>query len=1149
MQLTLLFACLFSFGMVAQNSSFTQVELLEDQESSIQMKFSTSGYLAKTVQTADGPAQIISVEEGTPMLKAGAPDLPKLTTSIVIGDETNTAITVVSSLYTDYENVEVAPSKGNLLRDVNPADIAFQYGPAYTQNAFYPSELAYVRNPYILRDFRGQTVVVNPVQYNPVTKVLRVYDEIVVEVKEIPGNPVNPLYRETASVKVTKGYQPVYENRFLNFGEQTDRYEQVSELGNMLIICADEFAHMMDEFVEWKNRKGIPTSMVTMSEIGSDAPSAVMDYISTYYQDNGITFLLIVGDENMVPTQQTSSNNACDHCYSYQAGNDHYADFLVGRFNAETEDHLLTMIDRTYRYERTPNTDINPDWFQNGLGLGSNEGPGDDGEYDFEHLNNLKIELLDYGFNDVWEFYDGSNGGDSPTPGDITSDGNGSPNTNNIVSAVNEGLTIFNYTGHGDHAVLASGGFDNDAINDLTNVDMYPFLVAVACCVGDFQNDFGSGPCLGDAWIRATDATTGAPTGGIGGAFSSILQSWAPPMEGQDEMVKLITETVGYEHRHTSGGVVAHGNGSMIDAYGGGGEEMADTWNIFGDPSVQLWGATPETMTVSHVAAVNVGTSQLTVTCDVDGAMIGLYYDGALLGTAIADGGVASFDFEPVTNPDLIYVTATAHNHLPYEGEVLVIVGQGPYVVLNDFEINDASGNANAQADYAESVMLDVNLANVGVELAPGVTATLSTTDVNVTITDDAADWGDMANNTDQTQVAAYAFDVNAYIDNDHTVLFDLSIESDGNTWMGTIPVTLYAPVIKAEPTVMVDDVAGGNGNGRLESGEIAEVRISNLNEGGVISEEAIAALITANPNLTIQNGSLNVGAIGTSDIADATFTVEVSSDAPTSFGADFDYTVDAGLYGDAFSFTLMVNQIVEDFESNDFTTFEWEQEGAAPWFISSNQPYSGDVCSESGDISDDQLTAMAMSVNVLEPGEISFSRRVSSEGSYDFLYFYINGQQQAEWSGELPWEEMSYAVNAGPAVFSWVYQKDFIVSSGQDAAWVDEIILPLIEVEEEPVDTTINSTFDLVQGFDLAVHPNPVQKVATLTFELEQAGTVGVQLINLHGQVLDTWMEATDLNAGTYAKGFAVDRLPAGTYLISLTVDGQRVTRTLVKQ
>lgn len=1149
MQITLLLAFLLTIGLQAQNSSFTNIELLEDESASIKLKITTSGYVAKSVATPNGSAQIITVEEGTPILKVGAPDLPKLNASIVIDDVANTAISVVAATYTDYADVEVAPSKGNIYRDVDPATIAFQYGPAYAQDAFYPSEIAYLRNPYILRDFRGQTVVINPVQYNPVTKVLRVYDEMVVEVKEIPGNPINPLYRETAAIQVNKGYQPVYESRFLNFGAQTDRYEQVSELGNMLIVAGDDLAPLMDEFVEWKNRKGIPTTLVTISEIGSGAPGAVKDYITNYYQDQGITFLLLVGDENMVPTQQTSSNNACDHCYSYVEGNDHYAEFFVGRFNAETEDHLLTMIDRTYRYERNPNVDINPSWFQNGLGLGSNEGPGDDGEYDYEHLNNLKIELLDYGFDKVWEFYDGSNGGASPTPGDATADGGGSPNSSMVGAAVDEGLTLFNYTGHGDHAVLASGGFDNDAINDLTNVDMYPFLIAVACCVGDFQNDFGAGPCLGDAWIRATDGSTGAPTGGIGGAFSSILQSWAPPMEGQDEMVKLTTDLVPYEHRHTAGGIVAHGNGSMIDAYGGGGEEMADTWNIFGDPSVQLWSATPSEMLVTHVPAVNVGTSSLSVTCNVDGAMIGLYYEGALLGTAIADGGIANFNFDPVTNPEAIYVTATAHNYLPYEGEVLVIVGQGPYVVLNEYQINDATGNDNAQADFGESVALDVNLANVGVELAPGVTATLSTNDANVTITDNTGDWGDMANGSDLTQTAVYAFDINDYIDNEHTVLFELVIESAGETWNGTIPVTLYAPKIEAQTEVLVDDSAGGNGNGRLESGEVALVTINNLNAGGVISEAAIAALVTANTNLTVQTGSVNIGAIDSDGMVSASFTVEVAEDAPHSFGADFDYSVDAGLYGDAFSFTLMVNQIVEDFESNDFLTFDWTQEGAAPWFISSTQPYAGDVCSESGDISDDQLTAMAMSVNVLEAGEITFSRRLSTEGSYDFLRFYINGQEMAEWSGELSWEEVSYPVNPGQTTFSWIYEKDFIVSAGADACWVDEIILPLIEVEEEPVDTTINSTFDLLEGFDWAIHPNPVQKVANVNFQLEQAGTVGIQLYNMHGQVLRSLMDATDLPAGTYAKGFAVSDLAAGTYLLSLSVDGQRVTRTLIKQ
>ena len=94
----------------------------------------------------------------------------------------------------------------------------------------------------------------------------------------------------------------------------------------------------------------------------------------------------------------------------------------------------------------------------------------------------------------------------------------------------------------------------------------------MACCVGDFQNDFGAGPCLGDAWIRATEADSNMPSGGIGGLFSSILQSWEPPMEGQDEMNAIITENAQYNTRHTIGGISLHGMASMIDAYEGDGE-------------------------------------------------------------------------------------------------------------------------------------------------------------------------------------------------------------------------------------------------------------------------------------------------------------------------------------------------------------------------------------------------------------------------------------------------------------------------------------------------------------------------------------------------------------------------------------------------
>ena len=49
------------------------------------------------------------------MLISGAPDLAKIATSIVIPDDAEMQVEVLSSSYTDYENIEIAPSKGNLL--------------------------------------------------------------------------------------------------------------------------------------------------------------------------------------------------------------------------------------------------------------------------------------------------------------------------------------------------------------------------------------------------------------------------------------------------------------------------------------------------------------------------------------------------------------------------------------------------------------------------------------------------------------------------------------------------------------------------------------------------------------------------------------------------------------------------------------------------------------------------------------------------------------------------------------------------------------------------------------------------------------------------------------------------------------------------
>ncbi|MDD3235611.1 MAG: T9SS type A sorting domain-containing protein, partial [Candidatus Cloacimonetes bacterium] len=81
---------------------------------------------------------------------------------------------------------------------------------------------------------------------------------------------------------------------------------------------------------------------------------------------------------------------------------------------------------------------------------------------------------------------------------------------------------------------------------------------------------------------------------------------------------------------------------------------------------------------------------------------------------------------------------------------------------------------------------------------------------------------------------------------------------------------------------------------------------------------------------------------------------------------------------------------------------------------------------------------------NILQPGNITFWKKVSSEASYDKLSFHVNGLMMGEWSGNNDnWSQVSVPVTAGNNVFMWKYTKDGGGSVGSDCAWIDDIIFP----------------------------------------------------------------------------------------------------------
>jgi hypothetical protein len=66
-------------------------------------------------------------------------------------------------------------------------------------------------------------------------------------------------------------------------------------------------------------------------------------------------------------------------------------------------------------------------------------------------------------------------------------------------------------------------------------------------------------------------------------------------------------------------------------------------------------------------------------------------------------------------------------------------------------------------------------------------------------------------------------------------------------------------------------------------------------------------------------------------------------------------------------------------------------------------------------------------------------------------LKFYIDGVEKDTWSGEEDWAEVSFPVTAGTRTFEWTYSKDGSDSSGDDTAWIDDIVFPVVGGPEPP--------------------------------------------------------------------------------------------------
>jgi hypothetical protein len=631
----------------------SNIQLIHSSPTAVSLRLSLKGFWLDTFSTPQGAACSLRADNAFPIHINDCPELITFTSSIIISSHGEMTITIENTGYTEYHNIIIRSRSEKSSRNSNEVDRFTTLLPSYEKDEFLPRSLAYLSDPYLIRNVRGQDVNIMPFQYDPVTKVLRVYDDIIVHLQCHGSSGLNTVEGIVAQGS-EREFSAICSRHFINFTEESNTRDGDDQPAtNMLIISYGDFIEALQPFIEWKIKKGIATDVVDIADIG-DAQH-VKSYVKKYYDEHGLTYLLLVGDKEYVPSVVTDAGLS-DNSYGYVSGNDHYPDVFVGRLPAATAGQVSLQVKRILRYEQCLFTDN--DWLTRTTGIASSLGPGDDGEYDYEHVRALQTDLKKaFGVEPV-ELFDGDQGG---------VDHQGNPTAAMVKEAVEKGTCMIIYTGLGDHDSWFTTQYRSADVSLLSNYDRYPIILSAGCQGGDF----GQPECLAQAWLRAS--RNGQPTGAVAVLMPSGSLGWSPPMHAQDEMIRILTDSRDQENNPTFGAVSMEGCMAMNSKYGPGAYAMTDIWTVFGDPSMMVMTSPPAEMQVTTPQVVATDASGINIHCDAENATVALTSGRHIVGTGGVKNGNATVRFIDQPDPGTLTVTVTSFNHKPFITAIPVI--------------------------------------------------------------------------------------------------------------------------------------------------------------------------------------------------------------------------------------------------------------------------------------------------------------------------------------------------------------------------------------------------------------------------------------------------------------------------------------------
>ncbi|MCX6271482.1 MAG: C25 family cysteine peptidase [Bacteroidetes bacterium] len=911
---TAIISLLFASLSIAQNLSVVpagQNKTSVTESTAYKVKLTNHLSTIKTleVSTPLGLFTQLTVDDYSNSQETGCPMVPVLRKLMEIPTGAGVTVNVISSSYTDLDMSgsgyhPLIPAQPQRIKS-DDADESFIYhSSAYQQNLFAPTQLVTFDVLGFLRGQRLGRLNLSPVQYNPVSQILRVYHEITVEI--VFDHP-DMIQTRINKQKNLNPFFNVINNMLLNQLPTDSPLDTITQYPvKFVIVSPVTFQTTLQTYIAWKKKKGFTVvEAYTSDPLVGTTTTSIKNYLQGLYNagtpnNPAPSFVLFVGDVAQVPAfTGTSGSHPTDLYYCEYTG-DYLPEVYYGRFSATTVAQLQSQINKTLEYEQYTMPD--PSFLNQCVMVA-----GVDATYGPTHANPQII----YGTNTYFNTAHG-----------LTSHTYLYPNSGSqaaqIIQDVSNGCCFANYTAHGSSAGWASPSFTTANIPSLTNNHKYPLMVGNAC----LTNKFDESECFGEALLRATNKGAVGYIGASNNTYWDEDYYWSVG-------AKAVTPTPTYSatalgaydrtfHDHgepysdwfmTQDQMVYAGNLAVTQGSPSSSLYYWEIYHLMGDPSLMIYYSQPQALTATYSVPLPLNSATVTITTEPY-AYCAISYSGVLYGAAQANAsGIANIGIFPFASPCTADVVVTKQNRQPFTGTLTVANPNAPMCIYLNNTVNDAAGNNNGLVDYGENILLSIGIQNVGLQPGNNITVTISTSDAYVTITDNNQFYGNMAAGSTLSVPNGFAFTVANNIPDLHNIQFLVSMSDGTNTWTGNFTLQAHAPFLTYISYVINDP--GGNMNGKLDPGETVNLVITIQNTGSSALNLVNGTLTTTSTYVTINTPTLGFGNLAAGAVALQTFSVSAQGSTPPGTIAGFLISLagSSGITGSG-TFTPIIGQM-----------------------------------------------------------------------------------------------------------------------------------------------------------------------------------------------------------------------------------------------